>query len=167
MRLSADQIAQVASAAGFSGGDLTTAVAIAFAESSGNPQAHNGNGEDSWGLWQINLHAHPEFSSWDLTDPATNARVAFLLYSSSGFRPWSTFTSGAFQRYMASAQAGVNTFTQAVQIAPGVTVLPPVSDPGANTSSGPLDAAAGQNTQVPGWVWIAAGVLGLMVVFQD
>jgi hypothetical protein len=28
-------------------------------------------------------------------------------------------------------------------------------------------AAAGQITQVPGWVWVAAGVLGLMVVLQD
>jgi hypothetical protein len=167
MTLSADQIAQVAAAAGFSGGDLTTAVAIAFAESSGNPQAHNGNGEDSWGLWQINLVAHPEFSSWDLTDPATNAKAAFILYSSSWFHPWSTFTSGVYTRYLASAQAGVNTLTQAVHLGPGITLLPPVQDIGANTSDAGIVTAAGQNTQVPGWVWIAAGVLGLVVVMQD
>lgn len=46
-------------------------------------------------------------------------------------------------------------------------VLPPVQDPGANTSDDALAAAAGQNTQVPGWVWIAAGVLGLVIVMQD
>jgi hypothetical protein len=165
MKLSADQIAQYAAAAGFSGGDLTTAVAIAFAESSGNTQAHNPNGEDSWGLWQINLNAHPEFSSWDLTDPALNARAAFLLYSSSGFRPWSTFNSGVFQRYMASAQAGVNSIMQAVQIAPGVIVLPPVQDPGANTTTD-LAASGAQITQLPGWVWIAAGAVGLFVLMQ-
>jgi hypothetical protein len=167
MKLSPDQIAQYAAAAGFSGGDLTTAVAIAFAESSGNPQAFNPEG--SYGLWQIYLQAHPEFAGVDLTDPATNAAAAFQVYRNAGnrFQPWSTFNSGAYTRYMASAQAGVNTFMQAVQIAPGVTVLPPAQDPGANTSDTALATAAGQITQIPGWVWIAAGVLGLMVVMQD
>jgi len=46
-------------------------------------------------------------------------------------------------------------------------VLPPVQDPGANPSDGAMVPAAGQITQVPGWVWIAAGVLGLIVVMQD
>jgi len=39
--LGAADILNYASAAGFAGGDLATAVAIALAESSGNPNAYN------------------------------------------------------------------------------------------------------------------------------
>jgi hypothetical protein len=48
-----------------------------------------------------------------------------------------------------------------------VIVLPPVQDPGANMTTAGNGTAGGQITQVPGWVWIAAGVLGLVVVMQD
>jgi len=112
--LSAQQIAQYASDAGFSGEDLITAVAIAKAESSGNPSAYNpeiaaGNpqGKGSYGLWQINLNAHPEFSSVNLFDPQTNAAAAFEIYSRSGFSPWSTFKTGAYLTHVTDAQIGV------------------------------------------------------------
>jgi len=51
-------------------------------ESGGNPDSHNTNGEDSRGLFQINLFAHPQWSHLNLFDPAINARIAaenFLL----------------------------------------------------------------------------------------
>ena len=41
--------------AGFSPDQAVTMTAIALAESGGNPGAHNPNGEDSRGLWQINM----------------------------------------------------------------------------------------------------------------
>ena len=111
--LSASQIAQYAANAGFSGDDLATAVAIALAESSGNP---NANGDTnltpggSVGLWQINLAAHPEFAQVDLTDPQTNADAAYAVYVAAGynFRPWSTYKSGAFAQYLSDAQGAVN-----------------------------------------------------------
>lgn len=111
--LSASQIAQYAANAGFSGDDLETAVAIALAESSGNP---NANGDTnltpggSVGLWQINLKAHPEFAQVDLTDPQTNADAAYAVYVAAGynFRPWSTYKSGAFAQYLSDAQGAVN-----------------------------------------------------------
>lgn len=107
--LSASQIAAYAANAGFSGADLTTAVAIAFAESSGNPTA---NGDTSLtpggsvGLWQINLAAHPEFAGIDLTDPQLNADAAYAVYVAAGynFSPWSTFKSGAYAKYVSVAQ---------------------------------------------------------------
>lgn len=111
--LSASQIAQYAANAGFSGDDLATAVAIALAESSGNPTA---NGDTaltpggSVGLWQINIAAHPEFEGWNLTDPQTNADAAYAVYQAAGynFRPWSTYKSGAFAQYLSDAQGAVN-----------------------------------------------------------
>ena len=111
--LSASQIAQYAANAGFSGDDLATAVAIALAESSGNP---NANGDTnltpggSIGLWQINLKAHPEFAQLDLTDPQTNADAAYAVYQAAGynFQPWSTYKSGRFLQYFDAAQGAVN-----------------------------------------------------------
>ena len=115
--LSAAQIAQLASAAGFTGADLTTAVAIALAESGGNPKAYNPEtaantpvGQGSVGLWQIYQKAHPEFSGWNLLDPQTNANAAFSVYSAAGnsFKPWSTFKNGAYAKYFSQAQGAVN-----------------------------------------------------------
>lgn len=101
-----------AAAAGFAGGDLSTAVAIALAESSGNPNAYNPEtkaaggtpaGKGSYGLWQIYLRDHPEFSGADLYDPQTNAMAAYSLYvRAGGFRDWATYTAGTYQKYLSS-----------------------------------------------------------------
>jgi len=115
-KLSAQEIAQFASRAGFTGTDLQTAVAIALAESSGNPQAHGdtglGSGSGSFGLWQIYSDAHPEFGLdfTTLYDPQTNADAAYSVYASAGysFSPWSTFKGGQYQAYMGQAGEAVN-----------------------------------------------------------
>jgi hypothetical protein len=56
---------------------------------------------------------------------------------------------------------------QGVEISPGVTVLPPAEDPGANITTAGNGAAGGQIAQVPGWVWIGLGAVGLLVLMQD
>ena len=105
MNLQIPQLIALAAGAGFTGDDLTTAVAIALAESDGNPQAYNPEvaahspvGMGSFGLWQIYLKAHPEFQGQNLFDPPTNAAAAFSVYSAAGnsFRPWSTFGNNAY-----------------------------------------------------------------------
>jgi Lysozyme like domain len=104
------QIAYYAQNAGFSGNDLNIAVAIALAESSGNPNSYNPEtaagtpaGEGSYGLWQIYLHAHPEYSSANLYDPQTNANAAYAIYAAAGgFSPWASYNSGAYQAYLAN-----------------------------------------------------------------
>jgi hypothetical protein len=106
--LSADQIAGYAANAGFQGEDLTTAVAVALAESSGNPAAVgdlNLTPGGSVGLWQINLKAHPQYANVDLTDPQTNANAAYSIYAAAGqsFSPWSAYSSGAYEAYIGSA----------------------------------------------------------------
>jgi hypothetical protein len=104
-------IAGYAQNAGFAGEDLLIAVAIAYAESSGDPQAVGDNG-DSIGLWQINLPNHPEYQGQDLTNPQVNANAAYAIYSAAGnsFSPWSTFKSGAYlqDQYQQPAQDEVN-----------------------------------------------------------
>lgn len=112
-----DSIARYAYDAGWRGTDLVTAVAIAYAESGGNPQSYNPEtaagtpvGSGSVGLWQVYRKAHPEFASWDLNDPATNARAAYSVWKQAGqkFRPWSTYQHGSHLKYLAKAAGEVN-----------------------------------------------------------
>lgn len=100
-----------ARAAGFAGADLVTAVAVALAESGGDPKAYNPEtaagapeGKGSYGLWQIYLNAHPEFEGWDLYDPQKNALAAFSVYQAAGnsFHPWSTFKNGIYTAHVNS-----------------------------------------------------------------
>lgn len=90
--LTSDQIYQIAYAAGFRPPVVTTMVAIALRESAGVPTVHNGNaatGDDSYGLWQINLRdqgirsvlAGHGIAAANLLDPSQNARAAFILFN--------------------------------------------------------------------------------------
>jgi hypothetical protein len=113
-RLSASDIAGYASGAGFQGNDLVTAVAIALAESGGDPNAHGdtniGSGTGSVGLWQINLDSHPEYANVNLYDPSENAAAAFSIYTQRGrsFTAWSTYTGGQYQSFLEQANGGVS-----------------------------------------------------------
>jgi Lysozyme like domain len=89
------------------GGSVTLApimAAIALAESGGNPNAHHvTRREDSRGLWQINVRAHPSFAHANLYDPAVNAQAAVSVYRSQGLGAWSTYTSGAYESYLGNS----------------------------------------------------------------
>ena len=113
--LNALQIAQYARIAGFSGTDLITSVAIALAESSGNPSAIGdvGIGQGSFGLWQISSKFHPEYGP-DFTilyDPQVNANAAYSIYSSAGnsFSPWTTFKNGMYASNLNAVQSAIGT----------------------------------------------------------
>jgi hypothetical protein len=105
--LSLAELRELAAGAGFPAPDV--AAAVAMVESTGNPHARNlTSREDSRGLWQINVRAHPEWASTDLYDPAVNVRAA-LAVSGKGtnWRPWSAYTSGDYKRHLpAQAPAG-------------------------------------------------------------
>jgi len=91
--------------------DPALAAAVAMAESSGYPHAQGDprgpflpvpNGvSHSFGLWQVNLPAHPEFNAQDLLDATYNARAA-LLISQGGkvWTPWTTFRDGTYKQFM-------------------------------------------------------------------
>lgn len=75
--------------------------AIALAESGGDPHAvdHDADGTVDRGLWQINsVHGYPASQSFN---PLDNAREAVAVWRSSGPGAWSTYKSGAYQKYMA------------------------------------------------------------------
>lgn len=105
-KYNASQIAQVAYNAGFRGNDLAVMVAIALGESGGNVGAHNPKGEDSRGLWQINVAAHGDRFP-NLYDPASNAAAAWALFNDSGFKPWTVYTRGKYKEFMSQALAAV------------------------------------------------------------
>lgn len=113
-----EKIASWAIGAGFTGNNVATAVAIALAESGGNPRAHNPVPPDnSYGLWQINMlggmgpERRKRFnlkSNEDLFEPSTNARVAYALWKDRGnFSAWSTYSNGRYLTYMPRANAAV------------------------------------------------------------
>jgi hypothetical protein len=111
--LSVPQIAVYAANAGFEGNDLLTAIAIALAESGGDPGAVgdlNITRGGSVGLWQINLRWHPQYTAQALMDPQTNADAAFQIFQAAGdsFSPWSTFKSGAYRSHLDVASSYLN-----------------------------------------------------------
>jgi hypothetical protein len=138
MILSPAQIAQYAAAAGFSGVDLATAVAIALAESGGDPSVIGDkslaptNGP-SYGLWQINIgsRANPQYAGANLLDPQTNAAIAYQMYLAHGFTPWTTYTSGEYGMFE----------TPAVMAATGQPSSLPTASSAAPLT---LDASTGQ-----------------------
>jgi hypothetical protein len=116
-KLSTLDIATYAALAGFTGDDLVLAIAVALAESNGNPRAYNPEtaantpqGKGSYGLWQIYRKVHTEFDSVDLYDPQENANAAYQVYRAAGssFRPWSTFKNNAYVAHLDSAQGAIN-----------------------------------------------------------
>ncbi|AQZ62451.1 hypothetical protein BKM31_14160 [[Actinomadura] parvosata subsp. kistnae] len=85
-----------------------TAVAVALAESGCNPGAShtNTNGTVDRGLWQINS-IHP-YSSECLFDAQCNANAAYAISGGgSNWKPWVTYNTGAYQKYLDRARAAV------------------------------------------------------------
>lgn len=99
---SIEDLARLAVGVGIPTGEpLVLAVAIALAESGGNPLAHaNTSREDSRGLWQINVRAHPTWANRNLYDPATNAQaMAEISSGGTNWQPWSTYTNGRYRQF--------------------------------------------------------------------
>ncbi len=88
-KLTPEQIARHAYDAGFRGDGLTTAVAVALAESGG---AHYG--DNSFGLWQVNAEAANAISK-DGTD----------------FTPWVAYTNGSYRQFLDEARGAAKAVT--------------------------------------------------------
>jgi Lysozyme like domain len=107
---SSGYLADLARRAGFPEDQIATAVAVAMAESGGNPDAVGDlsiTPGGSIGLWQINLQAHPDLAAkFDLKDPLQNAMAAYQVWQNSGGRwsPWTTYNTGAYQQYLGAGQ---------------------------------------------------------------
>lgn len=115
--LTAAQIAALARQAGFRGGDLTTAVAVALAESGGRADAvgdvtlQTGTWGPSIGLLQIRSLREQRGSGGlrdELAnrDPLTNLRHGLqLARTERGWRHWSTVLHGSYRRFLPQARA--------------------------------------------------------------
>jgi cell wall-associated NlpC family hydrolase len=111
--LTPNEIYNVCISVGFTPDQAVTWTAIAMAESGGNTEAHNPHGEDSRGLWQINVAGGVRQNTWgDLNDPYANARAAYeISHGGTDMRPWTTThasnagTPHDYRYFMADAQA--------------------------------------------------------------
>jgi len=65
---------------------------------------YNTDGTLDWGYFQINtVHLkRPGLNLRDLLDCKANIDFAYILYQERGFDPWTTYTSGAYQKYLRS-----------------------------------------------------------------
>jgi hypothetical protein len=103
------QIGAVAEAAGFRGSALVMAIAVALAESGGDPTAtdHDQNGTVDRGLWQINS-VHSQFSAACDYDPRCAAGAAFSISSGgTNWQPWVTYENGAEIPFLPAAASFV------------------------------------------------------------
>jgi len=85
--------------------DSHIARAICMAESQGRPDAYNplnSNGTNDAGLFQINsIHVISGLiGDQERFDPIKNVEAAYKIYKGSGFKAWSSYTSGAYAKYL-------------------------------------------------------------------
>jgi hypothetical protein len=90
--------------------------AVGMAESTGNSGVRNTNpdtGDDSFGLWQINMIGNLGFdrlrryglrSADDLKDPETNARVMAAMLRTDGKTAWGAYKDKRYLQYMSEAR---------------------------------------------------------------
>ena len=109
MKLSFDQLRNLAASAGFPDPDL--AASVAMAESGGDPCAQGDpvgafvcdrpNGTStSFGLWQVNTTHNPQYDATSLLNPTYNARAALAISKNGAtWMPWSTFKNGSYLRW--------------------------------------------------------------------
>lgn len=143
--------------AGFTDHNIVIGIAVCRYESNFNDHARlHTSQEDSLGLMQINTFAHPQYSYNGLYDPQYNCNCAYDVYRRDAYswRPWTTYTRGTYQGFMAQAQAAVNQM-----VAMGINIHDPGTS-GAGTPNAPKPPAPGVETN--GWDWStsAANVAG-------
>jgi hypothetical protein len=101
------QVADLARAKGAPEHLVPTIVGIVGAESSFDPGAYNGRGENSYGLTQINADAHGPKAREALGNPD---RAMELMRDISGgwknFTPWSVYKNGTYRSYMQPGSVG-------------------------------------------------------------
>jgi len=82
--------------------DHAVAIAVMMAESQGNSKAYNPEWhrtcQGSYGLFQVAC-MHFEKGD-DKLSAKTNIDTAYKVYKQSGFKPWTTFTSGAYLAFL-------------------------------------------------------------------
>jgi hypothetical protein len=107
--------AEAARAAGWTGENLVTSVAVALAESlcTAGAQNYNGptsgcpNGSVDRGAWQINNCYHAWVTDACAYEVYCNARAAHDIWGWSGWGAWAAYNNGSYQNYLNEARDGV------------------------------------------------------------
>ena len=159
MSLTYSQIKSVAAYKGFSGNDLNIAVAVAMAESGGNPNDHNTTPpDDSYGLWQINMLGDlgpPRRAALHLKTndqlfvPAINAQAAAYIHGQSGWGAWTTYTSGKYKDFMSQAVAAPVVPVSDPSVADILKIVPGDLQGIAKLGGGVTDAVANPLAAIP------------------
>lgn len=129
---------QYASQAGFAGNGIDIIVAIAQAESSLNTSAQHTNSDGSLdrGILQINSRYHSEVTDSCAYDAACSFQQGYRISSQgTNFNAWSTYTSGAYLRYMPT---GSNTLANGGKGVGKAWYLFPNNHPYTTDYKGPL-----------------------------
>lgn len=168
------QIAETARSGGLPADKVAVAVAIALAESGGNTTAHNTLGLDnSYGLWQINMYGDmgPDRrrklgipNNDALFNPLTNAR-AMVMISQSGTKwtDWTTYTSGAYLRFMSRGNAVAGGSSGSLPPIP-VPELSPQQSSQLSDITKFFQLLTDRNTWIRLGFWFAGGLLILIAV---
>lgn len=174
-KLTAQEIASAMSAAGWPASQIPTGVAVAFAESGGNPNAtnRNNNGSTDHGLFQINSIHKATLASGNWANPTDNARMALKVYKEAGnsWRPWVAYKSGSYRKFVTAA-AGVdttgNSSDPAKDFADGFGSIAGLASP--TTLVGSLgfigDQAFWQRFGI-GLLGVALIIVGVIIVFRE
>ena len=124
-KASPEQIARIAKTAGIPEKHIPTMVSIALAESGGdigaryNPEGNTG--EDSYGLWQINMdprYADERLKLFgidnkkELFDPVTNAKAAYEIFKLQGLDAWTVYRTGKYRDFLPAAKKAASASTQ-------------------------------------------------------
>ena len=118
----AEKLTNLARSVGIPEDKVSTMVAVALAESGGNPTIDTvksgldpeKKNELSLGLWQINMigrmgeERRKQFgisSDEELYDPVVNAKAALSILNSQGLTAWGAYTNNSYKEYLPAAQA--------------------------------------------------------------
>lgn len=184
MKLTPQQIAGAAQAAGFPPDQIVTATAVALAESGGETTAtnRNSNGSTDYGLWQINTVHGALLNQGDKFNPLDNAKMALTVYARAGnqWTPWSVYKSGTYRAQINTATLAARNPVPPAGAADAITA----SDPNATATPvaaaspldmlGPIGSALGSITGVldkvtSGSLWLRVGafIIGsCLIVFS-
>jgi murein DD-endopeptidase MepM/ murein hydrolase activator NlpD len=113
-KITVAQANQYAAAAGFSGDNLATMVAVAQAESGlvTNQRHTNADGSVDRGILQINNKWHPEVSDAQADDPGIAFKIGWNLSKhGTDFTQWNAWKNGSYKKYLpggTTATAGLS-----------------------------------------------------------
>lgn len=161
---------------------LVTGVAVALAESGGNPKADNPS-STAQGLWQVMVSVHGDkIAGRDINDPVINTDVAHTIYKDAGgWTPWEVYNNKSHLIKLPAARTGVKQAARYVGESgtyeggydlPGpidIPNLPDLPDVGLPDIPNPLAALSGffsGLTSADLWLRIASFVVGAVLVIM-